>query len=80
MIDDDLVTAGVDVGSSGVKTELSSRSTATSRSLDARRYRDVLGHFPTGVAVVTAMTPDEGPVGMAAAIAWPCRPEERLAM
>lgn len=31
---------------------------------DAARYRQVLGHFPTGVTVVTAMT-DDGPVGMA---------------
>lgn len=32
--------------------------------IDASRYRSVLGHFPTGVTVVTASTPD-GPVGMA---------------
>ncbi|OZD18371.1 hypothetical protein CH253_17445 [Rhodococcus sp. 06-156-3C] len=31
--------------------------------MDQRVFRDVLGHFPTGVTVVTATTP-EGPVGM----------------
>jgi 3-hydroxy-9,10-secoandrosta-1,3,5(10)-triene-9,17-dione monooxygenase reductase component len=31
---------------------------------DTERLRHVLGHFPTGVAVITAMTPS-GPVGMA---------------
>jgi 3-hydroxy-9,10-secoandrosta-1,3,5(10)-triene-9,17-dione monooxygenase reductase component len=32
--------------------------------VDAARFRQVLGHFPTGVTVITATTPD-GPVGMA---------------
>lgn len=32
-------------------------------SFDAARFRQVLGHFPTGVTVVTASTPD-GPVGL----------------
>ncbi|MGW7543661.1 flavin reductase family protein [Streptomyces sp. NPDC054770] len=31
---------------------------------DPATFRRVLGHYPTGVAVITAMTP-EGPVGMA---------------
>jgi 3-hydroxy-9,10-secoandrosta-1,3,5(10)-triene-9,17-dione monooxygenase reductase component len=31
-------------------------------SIDAARFKEVLGHFATGVAVVTAATPD-GPVG-----------------
>lgn len=31
---------------------------------DGAKYRQVLGHFPTGVTVITAMT-DEGPAGMA---------------
>jgi 3-hydroxy-9,10-secoandrosta-1,3,5(10)-triene-9,17-dione monooxygenase reductase component len=31
-------------------------------SIDAARFKEVLGHFATGVAVVTAATP-EGPVG-----------------
>ena len=31
---------------------------------DSAKYRQVLGHFPTGVSVVTAMT-DDGPAGMA---------------
>lgn len=33
------------------------------KSIDQRQFRDVLGHFPTGVTVVTAST-TEGPVGM----------------
>ena len=31
-------------------------------SIDVARFREVLGHFVTGIAVVTADTP-EGPVG-----------------
>ena len=34
-------------------------------SIDARRFRDVLGHFPTGVAVVTGMDAEGRPAGMA---------------
>jgi 3-hydroxy-9,10-secoandrosta-1,3,5(10)-triene-9,17-dione monooxygenase reductase component len=33
-------------------------------TIDSSQFRHVLGHFPTGVTVVTAH-PDEGPVGMA---------------
>ncbi|MEY4130892.1 MAG: hypothetical protein RLZZ31_1016 [Actinomycetota bacterium] len=36
----------------------------TENSFDSARYRQVLGHFPTGVTVVTAMT-ESGPAGMA---------------
>jgi flavin reductase (DIM6/NTAB) family NADH-FMN oxidoreductase RutF/DNA-binding IclR family transcriptional regulator len=32
---------------------------------DAARFREVLGHFPTGVVVVTAIGPDGRPTGMA---------------
>jgi len=32
-------------------------------SIDAARYRQVLGHFPTGVTVITAHG-DDGPVGL----------------
>ncbi|MEV8547209.1 flavin reductase family protein [Streptomyces sp. NPDC051572] len=32
-------------------------------TVDAQQFRDVLGHFPTGVAVITAETPS-GPAGM----------------
>ena len=32
---------------------------------DSKRFRHVLGHFPTGVAVVTALPPDGKPAGMA---------------
>jgi len=35
----------------------------TSSAVDGARYRQVLGHFPTGVTVVTANT-DDGPVGL----------------
>lgn len=35
-----------------------------SPSIDAARFREVLGYFPTGVTVVTAAT-DSGPVGLA---------------
>ena len=34
-------------------------------TIDAARYRKVLGHFATGVTVITAMDGDE-PTGMAA--------------
>jgi flavin reductase (DIM6/NTAB) family NADH-FMN oxidoreductase RutF len=37
---------------------------APAAPFDAARYRQVLGHFPTGVTVVTAMA-DDGPVGLA---------------
>ena len=33
-------------------------------AIDSAKYRQVLGHFPTGVVIVTAMT-DDGPAGMA---------------
>lgn len=32
--------------------------------IDGARFRQVLGHFPTGVTVITATTPD-GPAGLA---------------
>lgn len=32
--------------------------------IDSAKFRQVLGHFPTGVTVVTA-APDDGPVGLA---------------
>jgi flavin reductase (DIM6/NTAB) family NADH-FMN oxidoreductase RutF len=35
------------------------------REVGSERFRSVMGHFPTGVTVVTAGTP-EGPVGMTA--------------
>jgi flavin reductase (DIM6/NTAB) family NADH-FMN oxidoreductase RutF len=34
-------------------------------SIDPRHYRTVLGHFPTGVVVVTAIDCHGGPAGMA---------------
>ena len=37
---------------------------APDSAFDATRFRQVLGHFPTGVTVVTAATAD-GPVGLA---------------
>jgi flavin reductase (DIM6/NTAB) family NADH-FMN oxidoreductase RutF len=38
--------------------------TTTEAAFDSSRFRHVLGHFATGVAVITAMPPS-GPVGMA---------------
>ena len=38
--------------------------TSDASSFDSAKYRQVLGHFPTGVTVITAATAD-GPVGMA---------------
>ena len=35
-----------------------------SKAVDPLKFRNVMGHFPTGVTVITA-TPDTGPVGMA---------------
>jgi 3-hydroxy-9,10-secoandrosta-1,3,5(10)-triene-9,17-dione monooxygenase reductase component len=35
-------------------------------SPDPRRFRSVMGSFPTGVAVVTALRPDGAPVGLTA--------------
>ena len=35
-----------------------------SQTFDSAKFRQVLGHFPTGVVVVTA-TGEDGPVGMA---------------
>lgn len=35
------------------------------RVIDPRLFRDVLGHFPTGVVAVTALDGDGAPVGMA---------------
>jgi flavin reductase (DIM6/NTAB) family NADH-FMN oxidoreductase RutF/DNA-binding IclR family transcriptional regulator len=32
---------------------------------DAKHFRSVLGHFPTGVAVITGIDPDGNPAGMA---------------
>jgi len=34
-------------------------------TFDGRRFRTVLGHFPTGVAAITATSPDGSPVGLA---------------
>jgi flavin reductase (DIM6/NTAB) family NADH-FMN oxidoreductase RutF/DNA-binding IclR family transcriptional regulator len=34
-------------------------------AFDSRRFRDVLGHFPTGVAIITAIDADGRPAGFA---------------
>lgn len=39
-------------------------TSGTPRRFDAARYRGVMGHYPTGVVVVTALSADHGPVGM----------------
>ena len=36
----------------------------TSAMIDSGHFRRVLGHYPTGVCVVTAIGPDGRPVGM----------------
>ena len=36
----------------------------TSKIIDPLLFRETLGHYPTGVAVVTAMTEDAGPAGL----------------
>jgi flavin reductase (DIM6/NTAB) family NADH-FMN oxidoreductase RutF/DNA-binding IclR family transcriptional regulator len=38
---------------------------AAADEIDGRRFRRVLGHFPTGVVAITATEPDGNPVGMA---------------
>ena len=39
----------------------------TDIGIDAAAYRHVMGHFPTGVTIITAVDPDDGsPVGLAA--------------
>jgi 3-hydroxy-9,10-secoandrosta-1,3,5(10)-triene-9,17-dione monooxygenase reductase component len=38
--------------------------TAPERAIDGRFFRKVLGHYPTGVSVVTAIEPNGSPVGM----------------
>lgn len=32
--------------------------------IEAATFREVMGHYPTGVCVITAMGPDDKPVGM----------------
>lgn|GEM_PF-104535 len=38
--------------------------TETEQAVDPRRYRETMGHYPTGVALVTAIADDGEPVGM----------------
>jgi flavin reductase (DIM6/NTAB) family NADH-FMN oxidoreductase RutF/DNA-binding IclR family transcriptional regulator len=46
----------------GEQADVESRS--RSGAFDAMRFRQVLGQYPTGVCVITAIGPDNGPVGM----------------
>ncbi|MGM7668370.1 flavin reductase family protein [Microbacterium sp. A93] len=39
-------------------------STLQESRIDSRALRDVLGHYPTGVVVVTGMSPEGAPLGM----------------
>ena len=39
--------------------------TEHSTAIEGATFRQVLGHYPTGVCVVTAIEPDAGPVGLA---------------
>lgn len=43
---------------------LAASPAATRSSLDARALRDALGHFPTGVALVTTRATDGRPIGL----------------
>jgi flavin reductase (DIM6/NTAB) family NADH-FMN oxidoreductase RutF len=43
----------------------SARPTEAAAAHDPRWFRRVLGHFPTGVVVVTGLDPDGAPVGLA---------------
>ncbi|MDI2099229.1 flavin reductase [Ruicaihuangia caeni] len=47
-----------------MKTQQLDAIPAPAHGLNPNDFRRVLGHYPTGVCVVTAMDPDEGPVGM----------------
>lgn len=40
--------------------------TRNSEQLETARYRRIMGHYPTGVTVVTALTGDRKPVGLTA--------------
>jgi flavin reductase (DIM6/NTAB) family NADH-FMN oxidoreductase RutF len=40
------------------------RAVSAPSAIDSARFRQVLGHFPTGVTVITATT-DDGPAGLA---------------
>lgn len=39
-------------------------SAANDKAIDPALFRETLGHYSTGVAVVTAVTDDGDPVGM----------------
>jgi len=51
-----------DSGSDREETDRRDRPTEGGRIFDSGRFREVMGHFATGVTIVTAME-DEGPVG-----------------
>jgi len=40
------------------------RAAPVAESIDAATFREVLGHFPTGVVVITGITPEGAPLGM----------------
>ncbi|MGO4690356.1 flavin reductase [Glaciibacter sp. 2TAF33] len=44
-------------------SELTS-STLQANAIDSRAFRDVLGHYPTGVVVITGVSSDGAPLGM----------------
>ncbi len=45
-------------------SQTSSRPESSSAALDPARYRQVMGQYPTGIAMVTAASQDGSPVGM----------------
>lgn len=50
-------------GGGAILTDVTAREDLT--TIDGQRFREVLGHFPTGVAIVAATRVDGHPVGMA---------------
>jgi 3-hydroxy-9,10-secoandrosta-1,3,5(10)-triene-9,17-dione monooxygenase reductase component len=51
-----------DTGSDPDETDRQGRPAEGARVFDSGRFREVMGHFATGVTIITAME-DEGPVG-----------------
>ena len=43
---------------------MSDTASTSEPAIEPRHFRETLGHYPTGVAVVTAVTEENGPVGM----------------
>lgn len=48
----------------GHHTRNTSEGSVPMSALDGAAFRAVLGHYPTGVALVTAISPEGRPIGM----------------